>query len=128
MTDEPYIDFDGDGSEDEYSTEELDGGGYAHTSEDGEVAYDYDGDGLIDELHTDEDGNGSLDTVHIDETGDGIMDSEESLEEEPADTEEPPADTTAGPSSGMPLGYLGGEGTASGTEEETGATEKPAGS
>ena len=105
MSDDPYIDFDGNGTEDEYTTEELDGGGEAYTSEDGEIAYDYDGDGLIDELHTDDDGDGVLDTVHTDNTGDGIMDDSEALEEEPGATDEP-ADTT-GHSDGMPLGYLG---------------------
>lgn len=109
MTDDegPYIDFDGNGTEDEYSTEELDGGGYAYTSDDGEVAYDYDGDGYIDELHTDDDGDGILDTAHTDDTGDGIMDSSEALEEEPEPTEDQTG-TDGGPSSGMPLGYLGG--------------------
>lgn len=107
MSDDPYIDFDGNGTEDEYTTEELDGGGEAYTSEDGEIAYDYDGDGLIDELHTDDDGDGELDHVMTDTGDDGIMDTSEELEEEPAPTEDQ-ADDSTGQSDGMPLGYLGG--------------------
>lgn len=101
--DGPWIDFDGDNEGDEYTSEELDGGGTAYTSEDGEVAYDYDGDGLIDELDVDTDGDGVNDTTLVDTDGDGYMDEEVALEEEPATD-----DTTTQQSSGFPLGYLGG--------------------
>ena len=78
---EPWIDFDGDGTGDDYETEAFaDGGGqYTHYDEDGNadaVAYDFDGDGLIDAMDVDSDGDGSLDTTMFDETGDGYMDSE----------------------------------------------------
>ena len=107
---EPWIDADGDGQGDDYETEELDGGGFAHTTDDGSVAIDDDGDGYIDSLYIDSDGDGTLDTVMTDDDGDGYVDSEAEYDggDPTASGEaEEPNDDTAATNSGMPLGYLG---------------------
>ena len=108
MSDEPWIDFDGDGTGDDYETEAFaDGGGqYTHYDEDGNadaVAYDFDGDGLIDAMDVDSDGDGSLDTTMFDETGDGYLDSEIHWEEDPGADITPGVDANTG--IGQPLGY-----------------------
>lgn len=86
MSDDVWIDFDGDGTGDEYDTIEMDDGStqYVHYDEDGEVdavAIDEDGDGIIDSMAVDSDGDGTLDTMLSDDTGDGFMDSEEELDQ-----------------------------------------------
>jgi hypothetical protein len=80
----PYIDFDGDGHGDHYSTYGTADGSqvFNHTDHSGHVdamAIDYDNDGLIDKMVVDSDGDGDLDKILVDTNGDGIMDSSEPL-------------------------------------------------
>jgi|GEM_PF-3839442 len=117
MSDEPWIDFDGDGVGDDYETVTHDDGSATYTqyNEDGEVAavaHDFDGDGLIDALEVDSDGDGTLDAIQFDEDGDGFMDTEIAYSEEDVATDEgaPAEDDASAYPEGNPsgAGLIGG--------------------
>ncbi|GAA4920323.1 hypothetical protein LX16_4656 [Stackebrandtia albiflava] len=85
MSDDMWIDFDGDGNEDAFETETLEDGStaYSHDADgDGDVdsvAYDEDNDGYIDTMTFDTDGDGTMDTLMTDVDGDGFMDTSEEI-------------------------------------------------
>jgi hypothetical protein len=84
MLEHPYIDFDGDGHGDSYDTVASHDGSqeFDHHDKYGHVdaaAFDYNRDGLIDQMVTDSDHNGALDTQYNDRNGDGIMDDSVSI-------------------------------------------------
>ena len=109
---EPWIDFNGDGTGDEYETTTgEDGAMEYHYDADGDgqddmVAYDDDGDGLIDQLQTDDDGDGTMDRAEFDDNGDGTMDHSEDLPDDPAADDG--GDGASAPGSTLPSGLLGG--------------------
>jgi hypothetical protein len=74
----PYVDFDGDGHGDRYTTATDNyGQHFVHTDSHGHVDYkalDTDKNGLIDKMWADTDHDGKLDREYVDVTGDGIMD------------------------------------------------------
>ncbi|MBN1170870.1 MAG: hypothetical protein JXA67_01745 [Micromonosporaceae bacterium] len=79
--DHPFIDFDGDGHRDSYETYDLgeQGHEFVHTDATGDVtaiAYDYDGDGLIDAIDMDHGHTGHMTHHYEDVNGDGWMDTE----------------------------------------------------
>lgn len=83
--DHPYIDFDGDGHGDTYTTSDLPDGGHAFSHHDAHgnidaIAYDHDHDGLVDTLDVDNDHDGVLDHHLTDTTGDGWMDTKVPIE------------------------------------------------
>jgi hypothetical protein len=78
MTDQPWIDFDGDGHGDSYYTT-TDGRAqmYVHTDGHGHIdakAIDRNDDGRIDEMYVDDNHDGRFDRLLVDTNGDGIMD------------------------------------------------------
>jgi hypothetical protein len=74
----PYIDFNGDGHGDTYTTSTDNyGQHFVHTDGHGHVDYkalDTNRDGLIDKMWADTNHDGTLDREYVDTTGDGIMD------------------------------------------------------
>jgi hypothetical protein len=79
----PHIDFNGDGRADSYRTETENGTqAYVHDDGHGHVtatAFDFNHDGLIDEMFVDDNHDGIFDRVLTDTNGDGIMDTSQSL-------------------------------------------------
>lgn len=83
-TENPYVDFDGDGHGDNYYTATDNEGGrqYLHTDGYGHVdavADDHDHNGLMDQMTVDENHDGQVDHVLRDQTGDGYMDTRDPL-------------------------------------------------
>lgn len=80
MIEHPYIDFDGDGHGDSYDTvvDPLGHHAYLHHDEHGwvdAIAFDSNGDGVVESMTVDQNHDGTLDHVLDDTNGDGIMDT-----------------------------------------------------
>jgi hypothetical protein len=86
MTDQPWIDFDGDGHGDTYHAVAYPEGlhEYEHFDHHGHIdaiAWDFDHDGRMESLAVDDNHDGHLDRLLHDDNGDGIMDSSQPFDQ-----------------------------------------------